>query len=101
MAVKGTIDRIKAGGLHDASRNADIAAERAARDLAHESAKASGRLADAFAKRAREQHAAAGGRYAAFRGKPLAPVLARNGMTNANGLQPDTGYDLLNEAYDD
>lgn len=98
MAVRGFVERLAQGpGL---GRNPAIQAERERREQAHASAKSQGQLADLLVKRSRDAHHAAGGDYAAFRGKQVPSASTAPGMVDANGREADPmhGCDVLSEA---
>lgn len=99
MAVKGFIDHLVAGPVADARRFHVIREAREARQHSASLANTHAKLATEFAGRARDAHAAAGGSYAAFRGKKLAPQTPSL-MRDANGLaaSESQGADVLSEA---
>lgn len=103
MAVKNLIDRLHAGGLADASTYPRIRAEQEARQHAHHAAVGLTQTAAQVAALARDKHHESGGKYAAFRGKKLAPVLGVPGQRTANGMAFDghAASDVLSEAIDD
>jgi hypothetical protein len=101
MAVKGIIDRINAGPLADARTYPAVRAQREANQDAQLAARQHQRTAAEFSKIALDKQHAAGGRYAAFRGKKLAPAASRMTDANGRGVGLMDGLDVLNDAYDD
>ena len=100
MATKGILDRIVAGPVADGTEHLRARREADAREMSHALGNSAARNAVEFAKLSRQYHHEAGGKYAAFRGKQLAPP--KSNMVDANGRGVDAlaGLDVLNQAYD-